>query len=154
MSTQSTQRFRVGKGLGPLVKPPISKTQLVEYSEASGDFNPIHTVENFALEAGLGGVIAHGMLTMAFVGQMLTNSMGEFGDLLKFNIRFNGMVRPGDIITAEGLVLSVFENGNKEIVVCEVWATREGGTKIVSGQAEFSLPTVEHPVGGFGRASD
>lgn len=130
--------YQAGDRIGPLVKSPVTKTQLVMYSGASGDFNPIHTVDEFAQEAGLGGVIAHGMLTMAFVGQLLSETIGVEGDLLKFGVRFTGMVRPGDVITCEGRVLETRTEGDRQIVVCEVWASTQKGEKVVVGQAEFT----------------
>lgn len=133
-------KFEPGQTLGPLEKPPVTKTQLVMYSGASGDFNPIHTVEEFAREVGLGGVIAHGMLTMAFVGQMLTDLMGPDGDLRKFGIRFAGMVRPGDVITCAGEVKDVRSEDGRQVVNCQVWGTTQAGEKAVIGQAEFAVP--------------
>ncbi|MFC4769001.1 MaoC/PaaZ C-terminal domain-containing protein [Effusibacillus consociatus] len=130
---------QAGDTIGPLVKPPVTKTQLVMYSGASGDFNPIHTVEEFAQEAGLGGVIAHGMLTMAFVGQLVTETIGIEGDLLKFGVRFTGMVRPGDLITCEGKVLETRIEGDRQFVRCEVWAANQKGDKVVAGQAEYII---------------
>jgi acyl dehydratase len=132
--------FQAGDTIGPLVKPPVTKTQLVMYSGASGDFNPIHTVEEFAQQAGLGGVIAHGMLTMAFVGQLLTETIGIEGDLRKFGVRFIGMVRPGDVITCEGRVLETQIDGDRQVVSCEVWASTQKGEKVVVGQAEYAIP--------------
>jgi acyl dehydratase len=134
-------QFEVGARIGPLVKPPVTKTQLVMYSGASGDFNPIHTVEEFAVQAGLGGVIAHGMLTMAFVGQMLTETLGEAGVLEAFGVRFVDMVRPGDVITCEGVVQSVAVEDGWQRVECDIWATKSpGGNKVVAGQARFRVP--------------
>lgn len=129
-----------GDPVGPLVKAPVTKTQLVMYSGASGDFNPIHTVDEYAKEAGLGGVIAHGMLTMAFVGQMLIDTIGDRGDLRTFGIRFTGMVRPGDVITCEGKVTESRVEGDKETVSCDVWASTQNGDKVVIGQARFAVP--------------
>ncbi|SFJ54552.1 MaoC/PaaZ C-terminal domain-containing protein [Thermoflavimicrobium dichotomicum] len=136
------RQFQPGDVIGPLVKPPVTKTQLVMYSGASGDFNPIHTVDEYAKEAGLGGVIAHGMLTMAFVGQMLTDTIGLEGDLRKFGVRFTGMVRPGDVITCEGQVTETRKDGEQQIVSCEIWASTQKGDKVVIGQAEFAVPIV------------
>lgn len=131
--------YTLGQHLGPLEKPPVTKTQLVKYSGASGDFNPIHTVEEFAQQAGLGGVIAHGMLTMAFVGQMISDIVGVDGDLRTFGIRFNGMVRPGDVITCEGEVTDVRDEDGRQVVRCNVWGTTQKQEKVVSGQAEFAV---------------
>ncbi len=131
--------FQPGDTVGPLVKEPVTKTQLVMYSGASGDFNPIHTVDEYAKEAGLGGVIAHGMLTMAFVGQMLTDTIGVEGDLCTFGVRFTGMVRPGDVITCEGKVTETRIEEEKQVVSCDVWASTQNGDKVVLGQAKYAV---------------
>ena len=66
----------VGDELPPLVKGPIQQIQLTRYAGASGDFNPIHQDDEFARAAGMGGVFAHGMLSMGFVGQAVTDWSG------------------------------------------------------------------------------
>ncbi len=134
------ERYQPGQALGPLVKPPVTKTQLVMYSGASGDFNPIHTVDEFAEQAGLGGVIAHGMLTMAFVGQMLSEIVGVEGDLLTFGIRFTGMVRPGDVVTCEGTVKEVEDVEGRQVVRADVWGMTQKQERVVAGHAEFAVP--------------
>ena len=63
--------MNVGYQLEPIQNEEITHTQLVKYAGASGDFNPIHTVVPFAEEAGLGGVIAHGMMIMGFIGKAI-----------------------------------------------------------------------------------
>ncbi|MCL6597885.1 MAG: MaoC family dehydratase N-terminal domain-containing protein [Alicyclobacillus macrosporangiidus] len=120
--------------------PPVTKIQLVKYSGASGDFNPIHTVEEYAREAGLGGVIAHGMLTMAFVGEMLTQAIGETGDLLRFSVRFTDMVRPGDVVTCQGRIEKVAIEEKWQVIDCEVWADVAEGRCVVRGNAQFRVP--------------
>ncbi|MBF8376638.1 MaoC family dehydratase N-terminal domain-containing protein [Alicyclobacillus mali] len=137
----TAKRYQPGDHLTPLIKPPVSKIQLVKYSGASGDFNPIHTVEEFAKAAGLGGVIAHGMLTMGFVAQMLTDEVGEAGELLSFGVRFVDMVRPGDIITCDGVVQEVKEEEGYQVVTCDVWAQKSpGDVRVVQGTATFRKP--------------
>ncbi len=136
----SQKRFAVGDKLGPLIKPPVTKTQLVMYSGASGDFNPIHTVDEFAKEVGLGGVIAHGMLTMAFVGQMLTDTAGTPGALKQFRVRFSEMVRPGDVIVCEGVVTDVRDEDGVQWVSCDVSAiVQQDGRVAVKGHALFTV---------------
>lgn len=134
------KQWNPGDRIGPLVKPPVSRAQLVRYAEASGDFNPIHTDEEYAQNVGLASVIAHGMLTMAFVGQLLTDLIGSEGELHKFGVRFTGMVRPGDIITCEGRVVEVIIEKKMQTALCEVWAVTQSGEKVVNGQAEFAVP--------------
>lgn len=136
----SATGFAPGDGLPALRKPPVTKTQLVMYSGASGDFNPIHTVDEYAKEAGLGGVIAHGMLTMAFVGQMLTDVVGEAGQLVEFGVRFVDMVRPGDEITCTGTVTRVEDEGVMQRVFAEVLASTQADKVVVKGDAELLVP--------------
>ena len=133
--------YSPGEKLPSLTKLPITKTQLVMYAGASSDFNPIHTVEEFAQEAGLGGVIAHGMLTMAFVGQLLTDFIGDDGRLVTFGVRFQEMVRPGDVITCEGQIEEVTSSDASvrkvTTIECSVFARKDDGTKVVDGRAVF-----------------
>jgi acyl dehydratase len=67
--TRSDQELDRGTALPDLRKPPITKLQLVKYAGASGDYNLIHTDDETARTVGLDGVIAHGMLSMAFLGE-------------------------------------------------------------------------------------
>ena len=86
--------MNVGYKLETLHKKEITHTQLVRYAGASGDFNPIHTVVPSAEQAGLGGVIAHGMMIMGFIGQAIQSWFSD-DDLSKFSVRFRAMTRPG-----------------------------------------------------------
>jgi acyl dehydratase len=87
--------------LQTIVKPAVTHTQLVRYAGASGDFNPIHTVVPAAEQAGLGGVIAHGMLIMGMAGEALTQWFSH-KQLRSFKVRFSGMTRPGEALIIEG----------------------------------------------------
>lgn len=95
-----------GQELPPLVKPPITKVQLVKYAGASGDFNPIHTDDEAARGVGLPGIIAHGMLSMGFLGQYAGELAGPRGVVRHLKVRFNGMVRPGDVLTCRARVMA------------------------------------------------
>ena len=101
--------MEVGYTFEPLHKEEITHTQLVRYAGASGDFNQIHTVVPYAEAAGLGGVIAHGMLIMGFVGQAI-GQWFQTKDLAKFSTRFKAMTRPGEKITVQGRVVGENEN--------------------------------------------
>ena len=80
----------------------LTRTQIVQYAGASGDYNPLHTDEVFATQiAGYPSVFAHGMLTMGMTGKMLTNYVGD-GRLTKFGVRFTRQVFPGDTLITEG----------------------------------------------------
>ena len=140
MSIESTA---IGEGLSPLVKPPITQEQLQRYAEASGDHNPIHLNEEAARRVGLDSVIAHGMLSMAFLGQFvnqqIANIPGAF--LVQLKVRFMGMVRLGDTLTCHGIVQArdPGENGN-ELVSIECWAQNQKGDKTTVGEATVSIP--------------
>jgi len=91
----------------------LTRTRIVQYAGASGDYNPLHTDERYAREvAGYPGVFAHGMLTMGLAGRALTDWVGE-ERLLSYGVRFTAQVWPGDTlnttVTAESVVDGVAE---------------------------------------------
>jgi len=90
--------------LPPLEKPAITTTQLVQYAGASGDFNRIHYDEPFAKEGGFPSVIAHGMLSMAFFGQLVADWAGGPHKVVRLAARFKAVTFPGDRITVGGEV--------------------------------------------------
>src|SRR3970282_403842 len=96
---------QVGSEMAPLVKPPIRQIQLTRYAGASGDFNLIHQDPAFAKAAGMGDVFAHGMLSMGFVAQSVTDWLGV-GAVQKLGVRFAGLARLGDVITCRGKIVA------------------------------------------------
>ena len=113
----------------------LSRTQLVMYSGASGDYNPLHTDEVYTTEvAGYPSVFAHGMLTMGLTGKMLTNYVGD-GRLPKFGVRFPNQVWPGDTLTATAVVTEIRQEGDDRLVHLDVKTTNQDGTAVVSGYA-------------------
>jgi len=131
---------KVGDELPPLVKGPIQQIQLTRYAGASGDFNPIHQDDEFARAAGMGGVFAHGMLSMGFVGQLVTDWAGA-GQVRKLGVRFAGLVRLKDTVTCRGRVLAKSSTDDVNLVDLEVWAENDKGDKVVTGKATVALPT-------------
>lgn len=113
----------------------LTRTQIVMYAGASGDYNPVHTDELFTKEvAGYPSVFAHGMLTMGMTGRMLTNYVGD-GRLTKFGVRFTSQVWPGDTLNSTATVESI-EDG---IVNLNVETTNQDGVKVLSGYAAARL---------------
>lgn len=113
----------------------LSRTQLVMYSGASGDYNPLHTDDVYTKEvAGYPGVFAHGMLTMGLTGKMLTNYVGD-GRLTKFGVRFTNQVWPGDTLTSTATVTEVRVEDGQALVDLDVKTTNQDGTTVVSGYA-------------------
>ncbi|HZK84803.1 MAG TPA: MaoC family dehydratase [Desulfosporosinus sp.] len=109
--------------------------QVRQYAEASGDFNPIHLDDNYARQAGLGGVIVHGMLTMAQMAAMLTDWIGKEGGLSNIEVRFEKMVRPGDTISCSGLI----RRRSKNALECDLEAYNHKDEKVLSGLAHISI---------------
>ncbi len=129
-----------GDEVTPLEKGPIEYEQLVRYACASGDHTPIHLDNEAAKKAGLkDGVIAHGMLSMAFLGQMMTDWIGE-GELKKLSVDFRGMVNLGDVLTCQGKVVKKFEQEEMKCVECELFITNQKGSRLTTGKAIASLP--------------
>ncbi|BDG58989.1 hypothetical protein caldi_00790 [Caldinitratiruptor microaerophilus] len=131
---------RVGDPLPTIEKPPVTKVQLVQYAGASGDFNPIHTDDETARRVGLDGVIAHGMLSMGFLGQLLTTWAGP-ESVRRLKVRFREMVRPGDVLTLHGTVTGARPDGAGGLVTVEVWAENQRGERVTVGEAEVFLPS-------------
>ena len=132
----------VGQTLPDLVKGPIQQIQLTRYAGASGDFNPIHQDDEFARAAGMGGVFGHGMLTMGFVAQCVTDWAGA-GTVKKIGVRFAGLVRLKDVITCKGRVLAKSSKNGTNLVELELSAENQKGEKVVTGKATVALPSRE-----------
>ncbi len=84
---------------------PITTTQLVMYAGASGDFNRIHYDHPFAVQKGLGGVLAHGMLTMAFAASCVGEAFGPANWISRIDARFTSPVRVGDVVEVTATVV-------------------------------------------------
>ena len=113
----------------------LTRTQIVQYAGASGDYNPVHTDEIFATKvAGFPSVFAHGMLTMGMTGKMLTNYVGD-GRLTKFGVRFTRQVFPGDTLDARATVKEIGKEGGQFYVVLDVETVNQNGEIVVSGYA-------------------
>lgn len=138
----------IGAEMPPLVKGPIKQIQLVRYAGASGDFNPIHQDPGFARAAGMGDVFAHGMLSMGFVAQSVTDWLGA-GTVQKLGVRFAGLVRLEDVITCRGKIVArrpAKEAGRGPSVVdLELWAENQRGDRVVTGRATVALVSREEP---------
>ena len=129
---------QVGDALPPLVLPPITRTMLALFAGASGDHNPIHIDIDFARAAGMPDVLAHGMLSMAWLGRLLTLWAPQ-RDLREFGVRFTAMTRVGERITCTGRVAKKLERDGERLVEVEVKATNDAGEVKVVGDALIAL---------------
>ena len=127
--------WEVGDELEERALPPITRSQLVEYADASGDHNPIHTSDEAAEEAGLPGVIAHGMLTAAAMSLLFSPYL-EHGYVKDLQARFSGMVYPGDELTVGGHVSGREDSKSGCEYTFEVYASN-GESIVVSGTVGF-----------------
>ena len=130
----------VGGELTTLVKQPTSR-QLVMWAGASGDYNPIHYDKDFAQSRGLPGVVVHGQLASCFLGQMVTDWIGEQGRLKKLTLTYRGMNFPGETLVCKGTVTKKYIEDGQHFVVCSLWTENPKGEKTVTGTAVVTLPS-------------
>ena len=133
----------VGQELSPLVKPPITQEQLRRYADASGDHNPIHLDEQAAHRVGLDSVIAHGMLSMAFLGQFVNQQIADIpgARIAELRVRFISMVRLGDTLTCLGVVKSQAINDDlSQSITIDCRAQNQKGDKVTTGEAVVIVP--------------
>ena len=127
--------LKVGDSHKQQVAENLSRTQIVQYAGASGDYMPLHTDERYAKEvAGYPGVFAHGMLSMGATGVMLTNWVGD-GRLTKYSARFTRQVWPGDDLIATATVTSIHEEGGEQLVELDVLTVNQENQPVISGKA-------------------
>ncbi|MCK4368375.1 MAG: MaoC family dehydratase N-terminal domain-containing protein [Dehalococcoidales bacterium] len=134
------QDVAVGGEITPLVKQPTTM-QLVMWAGASGDYNPIHYDKDFAQSRGLSGVIVPGQLIGAFLGQLMTDWIGEGGSLRKLSCSYKGMNYPGEAVTCKGKVTKKYVQNGQHFVECSLWAENPKGEKTASGKAMVILPS-------------
>ena len=139
MNFKNIKKLNVGEEILPLFLNKVSKETLKSYSEASGDFNPIHLDSNFAKQSGLPNVIAHGMLIMSYLGRMLTNTFPQ-NTLTNFSTQFISMTHLNDKITCKGKIIrkDIDNNGNIFYTV-QLSAVNENGEKRISGMAKVFI---------------
>jgi acyl dehydratase len=133
--TLSASKLKAGDTHEEVVVDDLTRTQLVMYSGASGDYNPLHSDEVYTTQvAGYPSVFAHGMLSMGLTGKMLTNYVGD-GRLTKYGVRFTNQVWPGDTLTAKATVVEVRSEGGENFVDLAVETTNQDGKTVISGNA-------------------
>ena len=116
---------------------PIRQIDVVRYAGASGDFNPIHTVPDYAREAGLPSTIVHGMMSMGFLGTLLTDWIGFDARLVKFGVRFAAMTFPGDVLTLSGTISKKYTDPEPRIDV-DLSISKQDGSVTVRGWATIA----------------
>jgi acyl dehydratase len=127
--------LKVGDTYSEEVCKNLSRTQIVQYAGASGDYNPLHSDEIFTTQiAGYPSVFAHGMLSMGMTGRMLTNYVGD-GRLTAYGVRFTSQVFPGATLTATATIEAIREEGGEHFADISVSTKDEEGVEVIKGQA-------------------
>jgi 3-hydroxybutyryl-CoA dehydratase len=128
-----------GKALGPVAKH-ITQEKINLYAEASGDFNPIHVDESFAAKTPFGGTIAHGMLNLAYVSEMMTSAFGEsWLSGGKLRAKFKESARPGDTLTITGTIFCIEQESDVSYANCNFEVRNQKDETIVTGEAIVRL---------------
>ena len=131
--------LEVGSVHEQVVVENLTRTQIVQYAGASGDYNPLHTDEVFATKvAGYPSVFAHGMLTMGMTGRVLTDNVGD-GRLTKFGGRFTAQVWPGDTLSATATVTGIRSEDGGPVADFTVSTVNQDGLEVFSGTATARL---------------
>jgi acyl dehydratase len=132
----------IGQSLSPLIKPPIEQEQLRHYAAASGDHNPIHLDPVAARRVGLDGVIAHGMLSMAFLGQFVNQQVADEpgARVERLKVRYVGMVRLGDTLTCLGEVTARTEGEHENAITLACQVQNQRGEQVTVGEAIVCVP--------------
>jgi acyl dehydratase len=130
---------QVGATRSMVVVDNLTRTQIVMYAGASGDYNPLHTDEEYTTKiAGYPSVFAHGMLSMGATGRVLTDWFGV-DRLTRYGVRFVNQVWPGDSLTATATVSAVRQEGGRHLVDLEITTTNQDGKPVVTGTATASV---------------
>jgi acyl dehydratase len=124
--------LQIGESLEDVQLKPVSRLDLIKYAGASGDYNPIHTIDEEAKKAGLPGIIAHGMWTMGNLAKLFTPYYEE-GFIQDYTIRFKGMVFLNDVITLKATLDETSENKMNFKVI----AVNQAGNEVIKGSVLF-----------------
>lgn len=138
MTPPRFDELQVGDALPALALPPISRTTLALFAGASNDHNPMHIDIDYARAGGMPDVFAHGMLSMAYLGRLLTQWVDQ-RRIRQVNARFAGITHLAEQITCIGTVVEKFEaDGERRVKLQIQTASQDGQVKIV-GDATVAL---------------
>ena len=130
----------VDSDIPPLIKHP-TKRQLVRWAVASGDLNELHYDKDYAVSLGFPDVILHGRLKAAFLGQLMTEWIGEKGKLKRLACNYRGNDTPGEDLVCKGKITKKYIQGEEHIVECEIWTEDKKGNKTTQGTSVVVLPS-------------
>jgi acyl dehydratase len=132
------ESVNVGDALPTYVHESVTRTDLVKYAGASGDYNPMHHDETLAKNVGLPSVFAHGMFSMGLLSNVLVN-YGGAGSVQRFDVQFRAITWPEDKVTCTGKVTGKREEGGRKLVDVELACETKPGTRSIIGSATLAL---------------
>jgi len=138
MSTLNFATVQVGDLLPALNLAPINRTTLALFAGASGDHNQIHIDIDYARKAGMADVFAHGMLSMAYLGRLLTQWVDQ-RQLRHFAVRFVGITHLGHQLTCTGKVVAKLEEHGEQRIKVEIQTANQYGDIKILGDAVIAL---------------
>lgn len=125
----------------PEVVRTVAQEKIALYAEAGGDPNPLHLDAEFAAGTHFGRVVAHGMLSLAYVSEMMGLAFGRrWLESGRLSIHFRAPVYPGDTVSTFGEVVEVAESDGGLLVKCAVGCRRQGGDEVINGEAWVTMP--------------
>jgi len=134
----ATQDITIGTELPPLQISPISRTTLALFAGASGDHNPMHIDIDVAKSAGLEDVFAHGMLSMAYLGRLLTNWVDPQA-IRRYRVRFAAITPIHGKPTATGAITAIDDVDGERRATIDLTIRLADGTVTLTGDAVVAL---------------
>jgi acyl dehydratase len=146
MTTATAQKVYIEDVKEGMEIPKLEKTpstqQLVQWAAGSGDFYQIHYDPEFAKSTGLNGIIVHGALKHAFLGQLVWDWVAPSGGKIKrYGVSYRGMDYPMQTETCRGIVKRVYKENGENLVDLDIWTENPEGQKTTPGTATVSLPS-------------
>lgn len=131
MQSQPTRHDQLPRELAPAALD-VNSAVIAHYARLTDDYNPIHVDPDFAVTTPMGGIIAHGMLSMNLIWQALARTLGPAGrERMEIRVRFTRPVRLGDTVTAGGRLMP-----DASAACYEVWVQNQAGDRVIVGTAQ------------------
>ena len=118
----------------------VTRTHIVKYVGASGDFFPVHHDDEFARSAGLPSLFAMGMMHGGMLSRVVTDWAGD-GRVKRYKVRFAALVFPNDTLSFKGQVVRAYNEGGENLVDCKLSVVSQKGESVIDGEATVSLPS-------------
>jgi len=141
---RETETTKTNSSLREL-KKHVTQEHIRMYASASGDFNPVHIDPEFAVKAGLGGTIAHGMMILAYVYEFMANSFGQdWQNGGNIDARFKTPARPGDTITVNGKISRTCDEDKHNTLFCDIICQNQHGEPVIVCEAKVKVRANEN----------